>query len=155
VDKVFELLGKQVPISRSGTTPLHGGDIDRFDDFLHRAKGQESFGLSEEHLRHLLYTYGSAYTEILSYIEKDPDWGRPITEGSPVLEAEVVHAIRREQALDLPSVVLRRTELGSAGHPGRNCLEKVAGILARELGWSESKTSSEVNGLEAIYKRRS
>ena len=155
VDKVFELLGKQVPISRSGTTPLHGGDIDRFDDFLHRAKGQESFGLSEEHLRHLLYTYGSAYTEILSYIEEDPDWGKPIAEGSPVLEAEVVHAIRREQALDLPSVVLRRTELGSTGHPGRNCLEKVAGILARELGWSESKTSSEVNGLEAIYKRRS
>ena len=155
VDEVFELSGKQAPISRSGTTPLYGGDIDRFDDFLEGAKGQNSLGLPEDHLQHLLYTYGTAYTDILSYIEKDPDCGRPITEGSPVLEAEVIHAVREEQASDLPSVVLRRTELGSAGHPGRNCLEKVAAILARELKWSESKTSSEVDGLEAIYKRRS
>jgi glycerol-3-phosphate dehydrogenase len=155
VDKVFELSGKQAPISRSGTTPLYGGDIDRFDDFLEGAKRHNSLGLPEDQLLHLLYTYGTAYTDILSYIEKDPVWRSPITEGSPVLEAEVIHAIREEQALDLPSVVLRRTELGSAGHPGRNCLEKVAAILARELKWSESRMSSEVNGLEAIYKRRS
>jgi glycerol-3-phosphate dehydrogenase len=155
VDLVFELLGKPAPSSRSGTTPLYGGDIDDFAAFSRRAREKTSLGLSGRQLRHLLYTYGTAYTEILSYIEEKPEWGRTITEGSPVLGAEVIHAIRKEQALDLPSVVLRRTEVGSAGHPGRDCLEKIAAILAEELEWNEARTHAEVNGLEEMYERRS
>jgi glycerol-3-phosphate dehydrogenase len=67
----------------------------------------------------------------------------------------VIHAIRKEQALDLSSVVLRRTEVGSAGHPGRDCLEKIAAILAEELEWNEARTHAEVNELEEMYERRS
>jgi glycerol-3-phosphate dehydrogenase len=78
-----------------------------------------------------------------------------VKEGSPVLRAEIVHAVREEQALDLASAVLRRTELGSAGHPGRDGLARAAAIMASELGWAESKVQSEMNRLEDIFRRRS
>ena len=35
--------------------------------------------------------------------------------------------------MDLASVILRRTELGSAGHPGSMCLKSCAAIMAGEL----------------------
>ena len=60
-----------------------------------------------------------------------------------MIRAEVHHAVREEQAVDLESVILRRTELGSAGHPGRACLETVTEILSAELGWSEAQGRSD------------
>jgi glycerol-3-phosphate dehydrogenase len=58
-------------------------------------------------------------------------------------------------AFDLASVVLRRTELGSAGHPGKPALERAATIAAEELGWAEAKTKCELDALESFYRARS
>jgi glycerol-3-phosphate dehydrogenase len=58
-------------------------------------------------------------------------------------------------ALDLASVVLRRTELGTAGHPGRATLEASADIMQSELGWSDARKASELESLETFYRRRS
>jgi glycerol-3-phosphate dehydrogenase len=58
-------------------------------------------------------------------------------------------------AFDLASVVLRRTELGSAGHPGREALERAAAILAEELSWSVEKKVREIESVEAFYRTRS
>ena len=75
-------------------------------------------------------------------------------EGAPVLRAEVIHAIREEQATDLASVLLRRTELGSAGHPGSVCLKSCATIMAGELGWEDARVSTEIQQVEEIYRCR-
>jgi len=155
VDRVFALLEKQPPRSRSAETPLHGGDIERFSDYLNDELKANPRGLSEEVVRHLVMTYGSTHREVLNPINSDPESARTVMDESPVLRAEVVHAVREEQALDLPSVVLRRTELGSAGHPGRACLETVVEIMARELGWNRTKVERELETTEEIYRRRS
>jgi len=155
VDRVFDSLGKKPPSSRSAETPLYGGQIERFNDFLYGEMKQRPSGLGEEVVRHLVYTYGSTYREVLAHVESDPDAVQPVTESSSVIRAEVLHAVREEQAVDLESVVVRRTELGSAGHPGRACLETVAGILSAELGWSETRARSEIESVEAFYQRRS
>jgi glycerol-3-phosphate dehydrogenase len=154
VDRVFHLLGKAPPSSRSAETPLHGGAIERFGDFLEQELKKEQAGLTGDVTRHLIQTYGSAYREVLSHIES-PKWAEPVFEGSPVIRAEVLHAVREEQALDLESVVLRRTELGSAGHPGRAVLETVAEIMSAELGWSEEKVRLEIESVEELYRCRS
>ena len=112
-------------------------------------------GLGEEVIRHLVTTYGSTYREVLAHVESDADAVQPVTQSSPVIRAEVLHAVREEQAADLESVLLRRTELGSAGHPGRACLETVADILSAEQGWSETRARSEIENVEAFYRRRS
>lgn len=155
VDRVFDLLEKQPPRSRSAETPLRGGDIERFSDYLKDELRARPGGLGEDVLRHLVMTYGSAYRDILTYIGEDPDTAQTVTDESLVLRAEIVHAVREEQGLDLSSVVLRRTELGSAGHPGRVCLETVAEIMARELGWDRTRVESELETMEEVYRRRS
>jgi glycerol-3-phosphate dehydrogenase len=58
-------------------------------------------------------------------------------------------------ALDLASVVLRRTELGSAGHPGRGALERAAAIAGEELSWSEDRKRRELEAVEEFYRARS
>ena len=72
-----------------------------------------------------------------------------------MLTCEIRHAIREEMAFDLASVVLRRTELGTAGHPGRACLERVADVVAEELSWDEERRASEIAAVERFYKLRS
>jgi glycerol-3-phosphate dehydrogenase len=155
VDRVFGVLEKKAPKSRTAMTPLHGGAIESFSDFLDQEVERKPHGLNEESVRHLVQTYGSAYGEVLRYVEHDRSWAQPLVEASPVLRAEVLHAVREEQALDLASVILRRTELGSAGHPGRPCLESCAAIMAPELEWDQAKVSEEIAKVDEFYRRRS
>ena len=145
VDRALALLQKAPSASRSSETALVGGDIESFDDFVASATGDAP----PDVMRHLVYTYGSTYSEILK-----GDRER-IVPGSPVLAAEVRHAVREEMASDLASVVLRRTELGTAGHPGRAVLEACADVIQSELGWSAVRKQHELESLETFYRRRS
>ena len=145
VDRALVLLEKAPSASRSAKTALVGGDIESFDDFVAGATGDAP----PDVLRHLVYTYGSAYPEILK-----GDRERIVPE-SPVLATEVRHAVREEMASDLASVVLRRTELGTAGHPGRAVLEACADIVQSELGWSAARKKDELDSLETFYRKRS
>jgi glycerol-3-phosphate dehydrogenase len=72
-----------------------------------------------------------------------------------VTGAEVRYAVREEMALDLASVVLRRTELGSAGHPGKRALERAACVAGEELSWSVERQRAEVEAVEEFYRTRS
>ncbi len=145
VDRALDLLQKAPSASRSSERALVGGDIESFDDFVASARGDAP----PDVMRHLVYTYGSTYSEILK-----GDRERIVPE-SPVLAAEVRHAVREEMASDLASVVLRRTELGTAGHPGRAVLEACADVIQSELGWSAARKQEELEGLETFYLRRS
>ncbi len=145
VDRALALLQKAPSASRSSEMALVGGDIESFDDFVASATGDAP----RDVVRHLVYTYGSTYSEILK-----GDRER-IVPGSPVLAAEVRHAVREEMASDLASVVLRRTELGTAGHPGRAVLEACADVIQSELGWSAVRKQHELESLETFYRRRS
>ena len=145
VDHALALIGETHVASRSTNTPVVGGNIESFDDFLRDAESD----VPADVLRHLVYTYGSRYAELLR-----GDCER-VSDASPVLASEVRHAVREEMALDLESVVLRRTELGTAGHPGRATLEACADIVRSELGWSDDRKSSELESLESFYRQRS
>lgn len=139
VDRVLSRLGKPEIASRSATTPVVGGEFESFAD-LARSVGKP----------HLAYNYGTLSREVLAI--SDP---APLCDSSPVTGAEVRYAVREEMALDLASVVLRRTELGSAGHPGRAALERAAAIMGEELSWREDKRGLELEAVEAFYRARS
>jgi glycerol-3-phosphate dehydrogenase len=51
--------------------------------------------------------------------------------------------------------VLRRTELGSAGHPGKAALDRAAAIAGEELSWSEERKRAEIRAVEDFYRARS
>jgi glycerol-3-phosphate dehydrogenase len=139
VDRVLSAMRRPPKASRSATTPLTGGDFEDFAD-LERAVGKA----------HLAYNYGTLSREVLAI-----DDGAPLSESTPVTGAEVRYAVREEMAFDLASVVLRRTELGSAGHPGRRALERSAAVIAEELSWGHEKKLSEIECVEDFYRSRS
>jgi glycerol-3-phosphate dehydrogenase len=115
-------------------------------------------GVPDESYAALAGRYGYAAREVLALAagrngdasqgRASPGFGRgelaqPIVPGLPDLLAEVALAARREQARSIGDVLLRRTRLGLlAAH--ELPVERVAGVLARELHWDQARTASEI-----------
>lgn len=55
-------------------------------------------------------------------------------------------------ARTLPDIMLRRTGLALLGHPGKNIIEKVAKLSAKELFWDSKKMNEEIQKMEKILK---
>jgi glycerol-3-phosphate dehydrogenase len=96
--------------------------------------------------------YGEAAQRVLALAAESnpahPELAQPIVPGLPDLLAEVVLAARDEQARSIGDVLLRRTRLGllaarelvGVGNP----IDRVADVLARELGWNEERRGKEI-----------
>jgi len=151
IDLVFEMRGQKPPRSTSSITPLHGGQIERFETFLHTEIGKRPYGLDEEAIRRLIYNYGSAYPEVLRYLDRDVHGGQKRTDRLAVLEAEILHGVHEEMAQKLTDVVFCRTELGTAGHPGDDILRFCAEVMGTELGWSEARIRRELQEVNEVF----
>jgi glycerol-3-phosphate dehydrogenase len=151
VDLVFTKLGKRPPKSVTAETPVHGGNIEMFDEFLKAEIQKQSSRMRPDITRHLVYSYGSAYHEVLEYSKKDPRAAERVSDQSPVIRAEVLRGIHEEMAQKLVDIIMRRTELGSFGYPGDSCLRTCAGIMAAKMGWNNSRTNRELAEARAVF----
>jgi glycerol-3-phosphate dehydrogenase len=109
-------------------------------------------GVPAESYPALAARYGDAAHQVLALAAESnpahPELAQPIVPGLPDLLAEVVLAARKEQARSVGDVLLRRTrlgllaarELGGVGGP----INRVADVLARELGWSSERRGGEI-----------
>ncbi len=138
VDLVARKLRRRLPPCATATTPVYGGD----------ASGQDSRPwhglLAPDIQRHLAQHYGSAWHEVARLALERPGLARRPWSASPVVAAEVVHAVRREMALKLGDVVFRRTSLGLAGVPDEACLWACAALMGNELGWDAARARREI-----------
>jgi glycerol-3-phosphate dehydrogenase len=90
--------------------------------------------------RHLVDTYGAESAAVANLAAREPALGRPLLDGWPVLQAEVVYQARREMALTVADVLIRRTHLFHRDpSQGTGAAPVVAGLLARELGWDAGR----------------
>ena len=151
VDLAFEKLGRPSPTIMTENTPLAGGKIERFDEFMTRSVAERPAGFDETMMRHLVRSYGSDHAVITGLAKRDPKLGDRIPRSPEVAKAEIVHAVRQESALHLEDVVLRRTDLGTLGHPGKDALDACAGIMAGELGWDAVRKQREIEAVEKRY----
>ena len=62
------------------------------------------------------------------------------------------HAIDNEMALTLADVVIRRTGVGAAGYPGEAVVTEYVSVIQGILGWSVSRTASEIAALKKFYE---
>ncbi len=150
IDLACRKLGRRPPASRTAVTPVYGGQVERFAEFARQAVAQRPPGVSPETMAALLQNHGSAYREVLTYVEQDPRLAATLG-SSRVLGAEVVHAVREEMAQTLADVVFRRTDLGTAGHPGEPALQACADLMAAQLGWSEGRRQEELAAVRAAF----
>jgi glycerol-3-phosphate dehydrogenase len=149
IDLVLRKLGRPVPKSTTAITPLYGGRIDRFAEFLRTAVDDRPVTVPPEAMRALVHNHGSAYREVLRYLD-DPRCGETLGT-STVLKAEVAHAVREEMAQKLADVVFRRTDLGTGGFPGAMALTQCAELMASELGWTDSRLRQELDEVNADF----
>lgn len=148
---VFKKLSRKAPQCLTAETPLHGGHIERFEDFMQEAINRNPHHLNSTVMKHLSYNYGSAYHDILDYRHENPELLKTIANSSEVLRAEVLHGVRQEMAQKLADVILRRTDLGTAGNPGQAAIMESATIMAQELGWDKARIKQEIEEVNDIY----
>src|SRR5207244_3590011 len=72
-----------------------------------RAVGLE---LARPLIRHLNAIYGDRSAAIVRIMAERTDWRMPLVPGRLNVGAEVIHAIRREMAVTLADIVIRRSE---------------------------------------------
>jgi glycerol-3-phosphate dehydrogenase len=154
VNLIFRRLGKRSPKCQTESTPLYGGRIESFGSLSKLAAADRPPAISTEVMDALIHNHGSEYSRILAYVDVEPRLGGTLG-NSLVLKAEIANAVRNEMAQTLCDVVFRRTDLATAGHPGDRALRECAAIVARELGWSESRKASELDEVMAAFPERS
>jgi glycerol-3-phosphate dehydrogenase len=155
VDLVFHKLGRAVPDCRTADLPLWGGKIERFDEYLSAASAARPAGVSEKSIQRIVYNYGSEHKHILDLMAKSAVASPGVQdEQERLLAAEITYAVQDEMACKLSDVILRRTETGSAGHPGERILQVGAEIMARACGWNEAQKRENLCEIEEYYAKR-
>jgi len=134
VDRLVQRDSRDAP-SRTHEIPL-GQAIDA--DELPRVES-----VPAESYAALAGRYGYAAHDVLALASKRGELAQPIVPGLPDLLAEVVLAVRREQARSVGDIFLRRTRLGLLA--ARELpVERVADVLARELVWNPERMEREI-----------
>jgi glycerol-3-phosphate dehydrogenase len=136
----------------SASTPLPGGDIEDFGRFERTLATEFRGAFPDPVLAALARNYGTRAPRVLALAAAEPAL-RQCLPGTTVLAAEVAHAAREEMAQRLADVVFRRTELGTAGHPGEPALAATEAILRPMLGWSGRRTAEEREATERHFAR--
>ncbi|MDX1285647.1 MAG: glycerol-3-phosphate dehydrogenase C-terminal domain-containing protein, partial [Draconibacterium sp.] len=93
--------------------------------------------------------YGTEMGDVLELAEKENLNQKLNRDGE--IEAQVIYAIRNEMAVKLSDVFMRRTGVGTLGHPGKQVLKKVAELAAKELNWTNEKMNFEIAEMEEIF----
>jgi glycerol-3-phosphate dehydrogenase len=145
VDAVCQTLGHPIPTS-TDRVPFFGGGLR--DRVLFREGLCESTqavpNLPREAVDHLVGLYGRRCCEVIEVgLEKD-EWRGPVAPGYPDFAAQVIYAVRAEDARHVDDVILRRLPMGLTGDRGAAGAEAVARLMGAELDWDEAKKREEV-----------
>jgi glycerol-3-phosphate dehydrogenase len=149
-DHIAKALGARISVSRSGEIPLDACDIGAVSDAIARARAAWP-ELSDATITELVRLYGTAHEDLLALTRERPELAAVLDADGEIL-AQAVYAVRDEAALSLQDVLLRRTGLGTLGDPGDGTFERVAAVVAGELGWSEERTADELAAAKAAVR---
>jgi glycerol-3-phosphate dehydrogenase len=150
VDAACEELGRERGHCRTAETLLPHASIADVEGRLVEAQRELALDLDAEIAAHLASWYGSEAPDVLRHSAKDNAVDR-LDASTPVLAGEITYAVRHLAAVRLSDVVLRRTSLGSAGHPGPRALARAAEMMAGLLAWTPERQVGELADVENRY----
>jgi glycerol-3-phosphate dehydrogenase len=151
VHAVVRRLGRRLPPSRTASTALPGAGIGDHEGLAIETARQARLDVPLATLTRLASRYAEGAAEIVRLMARREDLRLPVGPDTTTIGAEVVHAIRNEMAVRLSDIVLRRTTLGAAGHPGAATLRACARVAAHELGWTPEREMEEVAAVDRVY----
>lgn len=141
--RLHELDGRPLPgRARTDTEPLPGGAAR---DLTVLARDLEREGVTSEAASHLVRSYGSEAPAVARLAMSDATLSHSIVPGHPALRAELVHAIRREMAVTLSDLLVRRTHVfyETPGHAVAEAPELVE-LAGRDLNWDAARQAEEL-----------
>jgi glycerol-3-phosphate dehydrogenase len=150
VDLLLRQLGRIIPSPATAHMPLPGGDVSNFAAFEAAALKTSPAGISLRGLQALLRNHGTLYRDVLKH---EAESSVSTIDGTMTLRAEISYAVDEEMAVHLDDVVLRRTDLGSASHPGRAVLATTAAEIGRKLAWSSQRMRQEIESTAATLAK--
>ena len=141
--RLHELDGR--PVAGRALTdkrPLPGGEMRDLDLLI---DSTEADGLPRAVATHLVHTYGSETAAVARLATSEPAMAEPVVAGHATVWAELVHAMRREMAITLSDLLIRRTHLFYVAPD--QALERapaVAQLAMREMGWDNARRNAEL-----------
>lgn len=140
------------PLGQSITDKHHlsGCAIPDLNTFLFSIQ-RDNRDFAGHTLEYLSRNYGTEHDAILKLAREDTTLAETVNADGEIL-AQVTYAVRHEMARTLSDIVMRRTGIGTLGNPGKDVLEKVAVIAARELNWDGARISRELEEVERLLQ---
>ena len=149
---VAKRLGKRVSPSRTATRPLPGAGIADHEALAIETARAADLDLPLALIRHLIGRYAERAADVVTLMhERAAANVESIAPTVPTLAAEILYVIQQEMAQHLTDIVIRRTGMGNAGHPGDEAVEAAARIAATELGWGAERTAEEIAAVNQFY----
>ncbi len=152
IDRIMQKLGRRFVRSQTDRTPVWGGAVKDAASLWAEARAQAPRTMNDNTVTHLVEQYGAEYRSVLEWVKLDPAFGETLDVSTRVIGAEVLHALKQEMAVTLADVVFRRTELGSAGHPGERALLQCAQLVGRFFQWDAQRIRNEQQAVEALFQ---
>jgi len=151
INAVARRLGRRLPRSRTAVTVLPGAGIADHEALAIETGRALGLEVPLATIRHLIAKYAERAADIITLTGERSELRETIAPDSPAPGAEIVYAIRHEQAAHLTDIVIRRTGQGEAGPPGDAALRRSAGIAAAELGWDAARIAAEIDAVRGFY----
>ncbi len=152
--KVVKLVGKKLgvgmPPSISAKQHLAGCEIENMEAFTAQ-KIKEYKGFDEQQITYLTQMYGAELDTLMEVARENEKYRLKLNADGEIL-GQVVYAIRSEIATKLPDILFRRTGLGTLVHPGKEILNMVANVAAKELNWDDARKQKELEEVEKKFK---
>jgi len=143
-------------ISPTEHLPLPGTPPGPWPEFDRKLRADAlALGLDDDAGYHLARAYGEDAEEVLAAVRADPSLGTRIAEGFPYVWAEVPHAVRREMAITLDDLLIRRMHLFYEARDGgmpiaRAVAERMAG--EEGIGWDAAEVERQVERYRAAVE---
>ncbi len=133
--------------SDTAKTPLPGGGFRNLEPLLDGIRERAGVhGVASDSADRLTRAYGTRADRVLDIVQRRPELGAKILEGRPHILAEAIYSVTNELALHVDDVLFRRTRLGLETRDGiAEAAERVATVMAGELGWDAQRSSREAD----------
>jgi glycerol-3-phosphate dehydrogenase len=152
VDQVYGKLKKNPTTSTTKHTPLPGGKIERWTDFMESAV--KASNLDREVAEAVAQTYGSESGKIFGLVKGEKKLGGKASAKGFEILAQIAHGVDEEMAVTLEDAIFRRTSLSLLGLMKKNELKKCAGIMKDRLGWDDATTEEQVESIWRVIKAK-
>ncbi len=143
VDLIDKKMKRETGPSATDINYLSGCEIKDLLPFIEQMKNTNK-DFSKNTIDILARYYGTELEHVLKIAREHKNMALSVNADGEIL-AQVAYAARHEMAKKLMDILLRRTGMGTLGHPGNDVLKKIANIAASELGWAKDRVKEEIN----------